>query len=60
MSEITYKKLFGGHEAVFLDDKKVGVIAQIKTGWAYFSLGKRGFGEPFETIQEVKKSIEED
>jgi hypothetical protein len=45
---------------VFLDNKIVGSIKKNKDNlYQYFPKGSKSSGEPFKTIQEVKKSLEE-
>ncbi len=45
---------------VLLDNKVVGSIKKNKDGlYQYFPKGSKSSGEPFNTLQEVKKSLEE-
>lgn len=45
---------------VYLDDKRVGTIkhAKIRSGWQYYPLKSKIGGEVFQTIEEVKESLE--
>jgi hypothetical protein len=62
---ITYKKeivkvLANPKYIVFLDKKHVGQIKKTNLGWQYFPKGSSLVGEPFETLEDCKKSLEED
>ena len=57
---ITYKKQSWTVIKVFLDGKRVGSIRSVLGGWQYFPYRSDVGGEVFETISEVKNSIERD
>lgn len=43
---------------VLLEGKIVGFIQKIPNGYQYFPNGKKSGGEIFETVKEVKNSLE--
>ena len=58
---ITYEWIKEKLVAVFLDGKRVGKIGKAHDDkWRYFPKGSSTCGEPFETLEDCKKSIEED
>lgn len=58
MTVIKYEKFLGG-ERVYLDGKFVGVIQSCKDGFFYQPKAGRDAGEVFETVNRVKRSLEE-
>jgi hypothetical protein len=61
---VTYEFIKPTLHAVFLHDgrkmKRVGKIEKTHLGWQYFPKGSRIVGEPFDTLEECKQSLEED
>jgi hypothetical protein len=51
---ITYRK-----NRVYLDDKYVGQIVPVMTGGYAYAPKGRGHGDVFETVERVKKDLEE-
>jgi hypothetical protein len=46
--------------AVYLGNRRIGMIRAVKDGYAYFPKGHDDGGETFPTIQQVKRSLEEE
>jgi len=45
---------------VYLDGKHIGNILKVKDGFQYFPKGKKTGGEVFPTLEEVKRSLEDE
>ena len=60
---ITYKERevskIGKVIDVFLEKRKTGTIYRVRDGWQY-QVSKKHVGEVFATIDEVKKSLEDE
>jgi hypothetical protein len=57
-NKITYKEVSGAEVAVFLEGRRVGTIRPMLAGFRYFPLGQRQGGEKYQTLAEVKRSLE--
>lgn len=56
---ITYEYIREELHAVFLEGKRVGKIKKTEFGFQYFPKGSNLVGEPFDTLEECKESLEE-
>lgn len=57
---ITYKMISREKIAVFIEKARVGTINKVSNGWQYQTI-KGGFkGEIFPTLEELRKSLEEE
>lgn len=60
MNKITYHNVNGFEVLVYLDGNWVGTIKHDNfLGWRYVVKGGKRVGEYFETLQEVKNSLED-
>ena len=57
---ITYEWIQKDLIAVFLNNKRVGKIKLTHLGWQYFPKNSKIEGDPFKTLNECKRSLEED
>lgn len=55
---ITYEFIKETLHAVFLEGKRIGKIEKTYLGWQYFPKGSKLVGDPFDTIEECKESLE--
>lgn len=57
---IEYEWISDNLTAVFLEGKRVGKIQQIYGKYRYIPKSSKAIGEPFDTLEECKKSLEEE
>lgn len=60
MNVVVYREKPNGDVKVYLGAKLIGTIERVKKGWCYFTHQSRHSGEVFQTLREVKRSLEED
>lgn len=55
---ITYEYVRESLHIVFLEGRRIGKIKKTVNGFQYFPMGSKLVGDPFDTLNECKQSLE--